>query len=347
MRGLYAEPMAIDVHAHYVPRAVVETLQREGDRYGIGVVETEPSCHALSFAYGLRVRPFFAKLIEEPMRRVAGMHAIGIERQILSAWTDIFGYGLDAARGAAWHRLLNESLAALVRKHPASFSMLASGPLPDAARAARELEYAVRELGAIGGVCATNVEGTNLGELPLDEYWTAAVELGVPVFLHPAQPTPTPRTQRFALNQIVQYTFDTTLAVGSLIGSGVLDRFPALTLILSHGGGALPYLAGRFDCMFERSDRAATSIVAASPPSAYLPRMFYDTILHEPAALRYLASRVGVEHLVIGSDDSFPPADRDPLGSLRRAGFSADEIHAIAETNPRKLFTRLDRRESP
>ena len=59
----------------------------------------------------------------------------------------------------------------------------------------------------------------------------------MPVFLHPAQPNPTLRTRRFALNQIVQYTFDTTLAVGSLISSGVLDRFPALTLILAHGGG--------------------------------------------------------------------------------------------------------------
>ena len=342
MRGLYAEPMPIDVHAHYVPGAVVETLAREGSRYGIAVVETEPSCHALSFAYGLRVRPFFAKLVEEPARRIAGMEAIGIDRQILSAWTDIFGYGLDATQGAAWHRLLNESLAAFARQHPARFSILASGPLSDAARAARELEYAVRQLGAIGAVVATNVEGTNLGELSLDEYWAAAVELGVPVFLHPAQPNPTPRTRQFALNQIVQYTFDTTLSVGSLIGAGVLDRFPALTLILSHGGGALPYLAGRFDCMFERSDRAATGIVSVSPPSAYLGRMFYDTILHEPEALRYLASRVGVDRLVIGSDDSFPPADRDPLASLRRAGFSADEIHAIAETNPKRVFTRLD-----
>src|SRR5437899_139661 len=185
---------------------------------------------------------------------------------------------------------------------------------------------------------ATNVEGTNLGELPLDEYWAAAVELGVPVFLHPAQPTPTPRTRRFAMNQVVQYTVDTTLCVGSLIGAGVLDRFPELTLILSHGGGALPYLVGRFDIMFQRSDRAATGIAATASPSAYLGRMYYDTILHDPRALRYLADRVGIERLVIGSDDSFPPADHDPLASLRAAGFSAEEMHRIGETNPRRLF---------
>jgi aminocarboxymuconate-semialdehyde decarboxylase len=328
----------IDVHAHYVPPDLVDRLQREGSRYGVSVVETEPACHALHFAYGLRLRPFFAKLIEEPARRIASMEAAGIDREILSTWTDMHGHGLAAEQGTAWHRLLNESLAAFAQRHDGHFSILASGYLPDAARAARELEHGVKQLGAVGAVAATNVEGTNLGELPLDEYWAAAVELGVPVFLHPVQPNPTPRTRRFALNQIVQYTVDTTLCVGSLIGSGVLDRFPQLELILSHGGGTVPYVIGRFDVMFQRSDRAATGIAATLPPSAYLGRMHYDTILHDPRALRYLADRVGVDRLVIGSDDAFPPADHDPLTSLRAAGFSADEIQRIGEVNARRLF---------
>src|SRR5262249_48098560 len=146
----------------------------EGARYGVAVVETEPACHALHFAYGLRLRPLFAKLIEEPASRLARMAATGIEREILSTWTDAHAHRLDAAGGTAWHRLLNESLAAFTQRHAGHFSILASGYLPDAARAARELEFAVRELGAIGAVAATNVEGTNLGELPLDEYWAAA-----------------------------------------------------------------------------------------------------------------------------------------------------------------------------
>ena len=330
--------MAIDVHAHYVPQALVERLRKEGARLGIAVVETEPGCHALRFASGLQIRPFFTKLIEEPAKRIAGMAAVGIDRQILSTWMDILGYELEPDKGVVWHRLVNESLAELCHRHPDRFSMLASGPLPDAARAARELEHAVQQLGAVGAVAATNVEGTNLGELPLDEYWAAAVELGVPVFLHPTQPKPVPRTRRFALNTVVQYTYDTTLTVGSIISSGVLDRFPTLTLILSHGGGTLPYLIGRFDCMTERSDRAAAGIAATSAPSTYLRRMYYDTILHDPEALRYLASRVQVDRLVIGSDDGFPPADHDPLGSLRRAGFNPAEIQRIGETNPRGLF---------
>ena len=90
--------------------------------------------------------------------------------------------------------------------------------------------------------------------------------------------------------------------------------------------------------MQERSDRAATGIVAVSPLSTYLGRMYYDTLLHDPEALRYLATRVGVDRLVIGTDDGFPPADHDPLASLARAGFTGDERRRIADATPRRLF---------
>ena len=333
--------MAIDVHAHYLPGPVLERLGAEGARLGVEILGTEPACR-LRFAHGLELRPFFPKLVEEPARRLAGMDGMGIDRQILSGWTDMFAYGLDAGRGAAWHRLLNEELGAFCQRHPDRFSWLASGHLADPAAAARELDRAVRHLGAVGGVAATHVEGTNLGELPLDEYWAAATGLDVPVLLHPMQPVATPRTARFALNQIVHYPFDTTLGVGSLLATGVLDRFPRLGLVLAHGGGALPYLLGRFDVMHGRVDHAVTGIVAVTPPTAYVRRLYYDTLLHAPHALRYLASLVGVDRLVIGTDDSFPPADHDPLGSLRAAGFSPEEIRRIGEGTPRRLFRLPD-----
>ena len=330
--------MPIDVHAHYVPRRILEALDGRASRYGISVVDGAASCPCLHFDYGLRVRPFFERLLEPEEARIDSMARTGIDRQVLSLWADIFGYGLSREAAGAWHRLLNESLTESCRRHPAQFSWFASGPLPHAADAARELERSVRELGASGGIVAANVEGQNLGELPLDEYWAAAEALNVPVFIHPAQPSPLPRTSAFALNPIVQYTFDTTLTLGSLIFAGVLDRFPKLDLIVSHGGGVLPYLIGRFDVMHERMDRPHQRNVAAAAPSAYLRRMHYDTILHDADALRYLASRVNTDRLLLGSDDPFPPMDKDPLASLRRAGFNAADVSLITEENPRRLL---------
>jgi aminocarboxymuconate-semialdehyde decarboxylase len=208
-------------------------------------------------------------------------------------------------------------------------------PLQDAQRAAQELEYGVRNCGAVGGVIAANVDSVNLGEAPLDEFWAAAVALDVPLFIHPTQPTPLPRTRLYGLNQIVQYTYDTTASVGSLIFSGVLDRFPTLKLILSHGGGYFPYQAGRFDRVYRDLD---ASKAPSQAPSAYLSRFFYDTILHHPTALRYLRDLVGSDRLVLGTDYPFPMDDRTALKRLEQAGCTGDEIAAVGGGNAQQLF---------
>jgi aminocarboxymuconate-semialdehyde decarboxylase len=123
--------------------------------------------------------------------------------------------------------------------------------------------------------------------------------------------------------------------------SGVLDRFTKLKLVLSHGGGAYPYLAGRFDIMHRCMDRAAQGDVAAQLPSAYATQMVYDSIVHAPKQLRFLIDLVGLDNVVLGTDYSFPPADMEPLTLLRAAGLSAGDIQTIADANPRRIFARL------
>ena len=245
--------MPIDVHAHYVPPSIVESLESRARDFGLSVVKHPPSCEcAVHFDYGTKVRPFFPKLIEPVEARFEGMGKQGVDRQVLSIWADIFGYGLPAEQATRWHRFLNEHMSALCTRHARQFSMLASVPLPHAAAAAAELEHAVKQFGAVGAVVAANVEGINLGEVDLDAFWQTAVDLDVGVFIHPVQAMAAPRTVKFALSQVAQYTVDTTMCIGSLIMNGVLDRFPKLRILLSHGGGTFPYLTGRFDLMQSR-----------------------------------------------------------------------------------------------
>jgi aminocarboxymuconate-semialdehyde decarboxylase len=328
--------MAIDVHAHFVPPGILETLSSKGRDFGVELVETEPGCHCCRFEGGQTIRPFFDGLLDVDAR-LADMDRQGIERQILTLWTDIFGYGLPAAKGRDWHVVMNDCLARLAEAHDARFSWMGSVPLQDAALAAAELERTMAQ-GALGVIVSANVEERNLGECELDEFWAACVARRAPVFIHPTQAAPPPRTRRFSLAQICGYTYDTTLTVGSMISAGVIDRYPGLELILSHGGGALPYLIGRFDRMHAAADGSVTGNVAARPPSDYLSAFHYDTILHDGAALRFLRDRVGVDRMLLGSDVPFPPGDPDPLSTLRGAEFSQHEIDRIAEANPRALF---------
>jgi aminocarboxymuconate-semialdehyde decarboxylase len=334
--------LPIDAHAHYVPPQLIDAVAARGAEIGVRLVKTDGAPPALHFDYGFKVRSFFPRLIEPAAERIKWLDDQRIDLQIVGTWPDIFGYGLDAERCAAWHCILNDTLAEWCAAQRDRFAWMASVPLVDAAAAASELQRAAG-LGACGVIISTNVEDRNIGELKLDPFWDKAQALQLPVLLHPVLVGPAPRAAKFGLTQVAQYTFDTTLGVGSLIMSGALDRFPGLKLVLSHGGGAFPYLAGRFDIMHRRMDRAAQGDVAARTPSAYASHMIYDSIVHAPKPLRFLIDLVGIDNVVLGTDYSFPPADMEPLASLRAADLLPAEIRAIADDNPRRVFTRLQR----
>jgi aminocarboxymuconate-semialdehyde decarboxylase len=329
----------IDVHAHYVPPQLIDAVAATGQEIGVRLVQS-PAGVALHFDYGFKARPFFPRLVEPVAERRAWLDAHGIDSQIIATWPDIFGYGLLIDACIAWHRMLNDTLSDWCSDNKDRFAWLASVPLTDAEAAASELER-VAAMHAVGVIIPANVEDQNIGELPLEAFWRKAEALHLPVLIHPVLVGPAPRAARFGLAQVAQYTFDTTLGVGSLLMSGVLDRFPRLALVLSHGGGAYPYLAGRFDIMHARMDRAAQGDVAARTPSAYASQMIYDSIVHAPKALRFLIDVVGLDNVVLGTDYSFPPADMEPLASLSAAGLSPAEIAAIADANPRRVFGRL------
>ncbi len=333
--------MPIDAHSHYIPQSLVAAVRERGSQIGVRLLEPPGrKTPALEFSYGFQVRSFFPQLVEPVEARKAWLDEQGLDVQLVATWPDIYGYGLPREHSVSWHRILNDTLGQWCRDHSRRFGFVASVPLPNGDDAAQELERAIG-LGAVAVMISANVEGTNIGELSLDPLWAKAERLKLPVLIHPVLAGPAPRAARFALAQTTQYTFDTTLGVGSLLFSGVLDRFPQLTLVLSHGGGAYPYLAGRFDIMHMRMDRQAQGDVAQRAPSAYAPMMAYDTIVHAAKALRFLADLVGMDRLVLGTDYSFPPADLQPLASLRAAGFSAADVSRIADDNPRRLFSRL------
>jgi aminocarboxymuconate-semialdehyde decarboxylase len=331
--------MTVDVHAHYVPQSLIAAARQRGGDIGVRVIDGAAT-PALEFSYGFKVRPFFQNLVETAAQRIAWLDSGRIDRQFVATWPDIYAYGLPREKCAAWHRVLNETLAGWCDENAGRFSFVASVPLPSADDAAMELARAA-DMGAVAVMVSANVEGRNIGELPLDPLWASASQLRMPIMIHPMASAPMPRAAKFGLTQSVQYTFDTTLGVGSLIFSGVLDRFPSLTVVLSHGGGAYPYLAGRFDIMHARMDKAAQGDAAQREPSSYAPLMAYDTIVHAPKPLRFLADLVGIDRLVLGTDYSFPPADLNPLASLRAAGFDAAGTKKIAEDNPYRLFPRL------
>ncbi|HEY8692815.1 MAG TPA: amidohydrolase family protein, partial [Chloroflexota bacterium] len=265
----------IDVHAHFVPPAALEKACADPAAYGLRLEREQ-----IIFEGG-KAAPPLNPLLKDINQRPSAK----VDLQLLGNWMDATGYSLPPDKGAAWSRLFNQELAAVAAHKPDRFRTLASLPMQDGARAAEELERAVKELGMKGAMIGTNIAGRNLDEASFEPVWRKATKLGVPIVLHPYNTVPTERLAKYYGSNLLGNPFDTLIAAASLIFGGVCDRFPDLKIVLLHGGGHLPYQVGRLDHGYRVRPEAKA---AHKAPSEYLRWFRYDTIVHLPQALKYL-----------------------------------------------------------
>ena len=178
------------------------------------------------------------------------------------------------------------------------FRGTATVPLQDGARAAEELEFAVKECGLNGAMIGSNIDGANLDNPSLDPFWKTAERLQVPLIIHPLNPLGIERLGTHFLTHIVGLLADTTVGVACLYFGGVLDRFPDLKIILCHGGGFLPYQFGRMTRgrEIQPAIQKNTSLMGRD----VLRWFYYDTIVFEPDVLEFLVAEVGADHVLLG-----------------------------------------------
>src|SRR6201981_1234802 len=148
MRYPWAMVTVIDIHAHYVPAELISFGRGKGAQLGVRLVE-DAATPALHFDYGFQGRPFFPKLIEPVAQRIAWLDEKKIDYQLVATWPDIYAYGLPPEGCAAWHRALNDTLAAWCGENAARFGFIASVPMPAPDDAAAELARAA-DIGAVG-----------------------------------------------------------------------------------------------------------------------------------------------------------------------------------------------------
>ena len=321
----------IDVHTHMFTARWLELLRSRGAPYNVQlrpdgreevfrgdtpVVFPQPG----HFDYDLRLR---------------AMDEAGIDVSIVSlTCPNVYWGGEDVSSEAA--RESNATMAEAQRAHPDRIRWLASLPWEYPSRAVAELARSCDE-GAVGVMVIANVAGRSLTEPAFEPIWAEIDRRALPVLVHPGEPPGTDLMdlRRYDLSWSVGFMFDTTLAITRMIFDGFLDRFADLKLIAAHGGGALPYLVGRFEKgdAVELPERRRMT----ASPTDYLRRIWYDCLTYDPRALAYLISIVGPERVMFGTD--WPHQVHDVAGSLANtAALPADQRDAIRGTNAIALF---------
>jgi aminocarboxymuconate-semialdehyde decarboxylase len=320
--------MIIDTHAHVVPGTMLEALRSER-RLFPSVRLHDGGAPRMDFGSGPG-RPIQKRLADLDDRR-EWLKRAGVDRQLVGGWTDVYGYEVAPEEAADWARFYNEHMArdaaALDQLLP-----LATVPLQDGTLAARVLDEAL-DAGFSGAMIATQPKGTggNLDDPSLDPFWEVASARQAAVFLHPHYLCGDERLADYDLVNAVGRLSDSTLAVARLLFSGHLTRFSGVTLILSHGGGALPYALGRL-----KRNRAIHPDYA--DPEAGFRRLYFDTVLFEPRALRFLCDVAGIDKIVLGSDHPFGIGDPDPCGVVEATALTAAERAMILGDNAARIF---------
>ncbi|MGQ0844133.1 MAG: amidohydrolase family protein [Sporichthyaceae bacterium] len=295
--------LTVDVHAHVVLEVSFGAAGDAGPELG---EEGDGTPFYRVGDYVLRGVKYCGSPFLDVDLRLAAMDAAGIDRQMLSPNPLTYFGRLDLESAVAFARSHNDALAVLVGKHPDRLLAAAQLPVQDVAAAIAEARRAVRDLGMCAVYLDTDPGGRTLDDPELDPLYAALVDLDVPLFLHPTPlgtngPPDDPRLRRFDLDLLMGFARDETLAVAALVFGGVLERHPDLDVCLSHGGGAMPFLAGRFE-------RALAIRPWASPTlrekgfAHYYRRIWFDTHVHDPGSLELLVRQVGTERLVFGTN---------------------------------------------
>jgi aminocarboxymuconate-semialdehyde decarboxylase len=246
----------------------------------------------------------------------------GIDRQVLTLTTP--GTHIESpARAVELARLVNDSLARIAQAQGSRFAALATLPLNHPEAAADELDRAVNKLGFKGAMLFSNINQISLSDTRFWRLYAKADALGAVFSIHPEFPAGVEAMTEYWLMPLLGFPFDTTLAAAKLVFSGVVDRFPNITWVLAHLGGAAPYLAERLDRGYEAFKECRENI--GQPPSRYLKRFYYDTVNFDRNALRLAVDFAGAGHLLAGSD--FP----HQIGSLRRMVDSLDGLEISAQ----------------
>jgi aminocarboxymuconate-semialdehyde decarboxylase len=272
----------------------------------------------------------------EVERRFKDMDAAEVGVHVLSATPQTYLYDQDPAMTVATSILQNDQIAKLVKAHPDRFLGIATLPMQAPERAADELTRAVRQLGMRGAMIGSNVVGKNLDDPSFEPVWAAAEELGAFMIIHPANVAGVDRLRSYYLQNLIGNPLDTTIAAACLVFGGVMERHPKLNVLLVHGGGFVPYQAGRWAHGWHV--RPEPKVNVKKSPEPWINRFYYDTILHAKPQLEFLVASVGPTRVLMGSDYPYDMGTGECVRQVDALWIDDADKAAILNNNVVKLL---------
>src|SRR5216684_4380989 len=313
-----------DLHTHYYPPIYFDKIRELPSEFSF---DKSPSGQTIITYRGAR---FFGvtPAMTDVSKRLEDMDRVRIDVEVVSLSTPNVFF-TDAQHQPEIARLVNDAYAELIARYPARFKGFASVPMDAPDAALNELHRAIDELKLNGVIVLSNIGGKPLTAPEYRPFFAEANRLKLCILLHPMLPANADPFREYVLGPIIGFMFDTTLAVARMCFDGMLREFPDIRWIVAHLGGAVPYLMERMDNGWRDFVECRAKIDEL--PSAYLKKLYYDTVNFNPHMLMMVREMIGADHMLMGSD--YPHL----LGSIDRAVSSIESLD-IADEEKRRIF---------
>jgi aminocarboxymuconate-semialdehyde decarboxylase len=325
---------SIDVHTHVIPENFPAYAGRGRDVPWPSMAQAQ-ACHRHVLISGKVYRTVSEGCWSVP-RRIEDMNAMRVARQALSPMPELLSYWLPLEDATVLVRYLNDQIAAMVARAPERFIGLGAVPLQDVDASIDELQFIQKQLRFAGVEIASHVNGTSIGDARFEPFFAAAEALDAAVFVHALRPAGQDRIVGPFPEQAVCFPGDIALACASMITGGVAARHPRLRIAFSHGGGAMAMLLPRLVHAWQVLPKAKEALKES--PAATARRFYYDDLVFDAAALRFMIERFGSSQILLGSDYPFAMGEPDPVRALERVGLDADVRVAISAGNARRFL---------
>ena len=318
--------MKFDLHTHFYTEEFFRTVRDLPSEFSFGTSSSGQTIITYRGARFFGVTP----AMTDVAKRIEDMDRVGIDVEVVSLSTPNVFF-TDAEHQPAVARMMNDSYAELIARHPKRFKGFASIPMDAPDAALDELHRAIDTLKLNGVILLSNIGGKPLTSPEYRPFFEEANRMKLCIFLHPMLPAHSDAFREYVLGPIIGFPFDTSLAVARMCYDGMFEELPDIRWIIGHLGGAIPYLMERMDNGFR--DFADCRVKIDKLPSVYLKRLYYDTVSFSPYTLKMVRDMVGAEHMVMGSD--YPHL----LGSIDRAVSSIEALE-IDEGDKSEIFYR-------
>ena len=318
--------LKIDTHTHVLPETWPDLATKYGDNRFPVIVNSEGRRRIYKDG------KFFREVWDSAYHaqsRIDDYARFGIQVQVVSTVPVLFSYWAKGNQALELHRYLNDHTAGLCREHPKNYIGIGTVPLQSPTLAIQELERCVETLDLPAVQIGSHVENWNLDAPELFPFFEAAADLGAAILVHPWDMMGKETMPKYWLPWLVGMPAEQARAACCLIFGGVLERLPKLRVCFAHGGGSFPYSIGRIEHGFRmRPDLVATD--NARNPREYLGKMWFDSCVHDRAALRYLLEGAGSNKVMLGTDYPFPLGEQDPgagIAALDLSDFEQAQLY--------------------